>query len=152
MYENQDCLAYAGHLQAEHRVLHKRLRDLQAELNSVTKTKLDAAMLERMTQVGQQLVDELAGHFREEEEGGCMDYAVSRVPGLAVEVRDLEAEHPQLLASMRYMLAQLRLAQPGELSVADFKQQFDAFVVRMLAHEARESRVVERGFNLPFDE
>jgi hypothetical protein len=152
MYENQDCLAYAGHLQAEHRVLHKRLRDLQAELNSVAKPKLDAVMLERMTEVGQQLVDELVSHFREEEEGGCMDYAVSRMPGLALEVRDLEAEHPKLLAGMQRMLAQLRSAQPGELNVADFKQQFDEFVVRMLAHEARESRVVERGFNLPIDE
>ena len=81
-----------------------------------------------------------------------MDYAVSRVPGLAVEVRDLEAEHPQLLADLNRMLTRLRGATPDALDVAEIKQQFDDFVTRMLAHEARESRVVERGFNLPIDE
>lgn len=152
MNDNQDCVAYAGHLQAEHRRLHHRLRDLQAELNSVSVIKLDGPMLQRMIEVGQQLVDELTSHFAEEEEGGCMDYAVSRVPTLGPEVTALEAEHPALLAELNRMLTQLRNARAGQLSFAEIRQQFDALVVRLLAHEARESRVVERGFNMPLDE
>ena len=152
MNDNQDCVAYAGHLQAEHRHLHHRLRDLQVELNNVNVDRIDGPMLQRMIEGGQQLTDELTSHFAEEQAGGCMDYAVSRVPALGAEVTSLEAEHPVLLRDLNSMLTQLRNARAGELGFAEIKQQFDAFVVRLLSHEARESRVVERGFNMPLDE
>ncbi len=152
MNANEECVAYAGHLQAEHRAMHRRLRDVQAELDRVEATKIDQAMLDRMIGTGQQLVQELTAHFAEEDGGGCLDYAASRVPGLAPEVTALGAEHPTLLAELNRILKTLRGARGGELDFADIKQQFHAFVAQMLAHEARESRVVERGFNMPIDD
>jgi hypothetical protein len=152
MSGNQECIAYAGHLQAEHRELHQRLRALQGELNNVSDVLIDEPLRARMLEIGQQLYQDLANHFQQEESGGCMEYAVSRVPGLAPEVRNLEGEHPLILAQLRRLVAEVRAEDPGSLKVADIKQKFDAFVVNLLSHEARENRVVERGFNMSFSE
>jgi len=152
MNANEDCVAYAGHLQAEHRALHRRLRDLQAELNRADTATISQPMLDRMIETGEQLARELTVHFLEEDRDGCLEYAVSRVPALAGEVTALETEHPALLAELRRMVEMLRNARSDELDFADVKRQFDAFVVRMLAHETRETRVVEKGFNMSLDE
>jgi hypothetical protein len=37
------------------------------------------------------------------------------------------------------------------LAVAALKERFDAFVVKVLAHEARENRIISRGFNLTLE-
>lgn len=151
MNANQDSLAYAGHLQAEHRAMHQRLRDVQAKLNSVADRPIDEALRQQMLATGEQLLEELVNHFAQEDSGGCLEYAVSRVPALAAEVGDIEAEHPELLAELRRIVEPLRTAKANRLKAADIKQAFDAFVARLLEHEARESRVVERGLNLPID-
>jgi len=152
MNANEDCVAYAGHLKAEHRELHQRLRALQSALNQVQAIMIDAPLRERMLQTAEQLRQDLWQHFRQEDADGCLEYAVSLVPGLAPEARALTAEHPGLLVTLDAIIAELRSAQPMELSVAHVKQKFDAFVVQLLSHEARENRVIERGFNLPLDE
>jgi ABC-type phosphate transport system auxiliary subunit len=151
MNGNQECEAYAEHLQAEHRELHQRLRAMQAELNNVADKLIDEALLARMLDGGEQLRSDLMHHFDEEENGGCMEYAVSRVPALSPEARDLEHEHPQIIAQLDRLLMNLRKARPNEMLVAAVKEQFDAIVVRLLAHEARENRLIERGFNMPLD-
>lgn len=152
MNGDRDCLAYAEHLQAEHRGLHQRLRALQRELGEVTQPYIDRPLLARILEAGRELRKELAHHFAEEENGGCLDYAVSRMPRLAGEAQLVENEHPVLLEELDAMLAHLGLARPGELETATVKEQFDAFVVRMLTHEARENQLVERGFNMAFDD
>jgi hypothetical protein len=125
---------------------------LQGELNNVTDRLLEEPLRARMLEIGQKLYEDLANHFREEESGGCMEYAVSRVPGLASEVSNLEHEHPLILGQLRRLIAEVRVEPAGTLQVADVKQKFDAFVVAILSHEARENRVVERGFNMSLGE
>jgi hypothetical protein len=152
MNGNQECVAYAGHLQSEHRELHQRLRQMQAQLNQLPPAVIDAPLRDQLLAVGQKLYDDLARHFREEEGGGCLDYAASRVPSLSGEVRTLEHEHPLILGQLRRLITEVRAAVPGTLEVARLKEKFDHFVVNMLSHEARENRVVERGFNMNLDE
>lgn len=151
MNGDRDCVAYAEHLQAEHRELHHRLRDLQQALNQVTARYLDEPLLKQVLATGQKLREELAHHFAEEENGGCLDYAVSRMPRLAAEVQFVENEHPRLLERLDFMLEELEAAKPNQMEVAALKQHFDDFVVHMLAHEERENRIVERGFNMAID-
>jgi hypothetical protein len=151
MNGNEECLAYAEHLQSEHREMHQRLHALQQQLNAVTATRLEGETLARVIAIGHQLRDEVAHHFQQEANGGCLDYAVSRVPRLANEAQRLVNEHPVLLAELDALLDKLRAAAPASIDVAWLKQHFDAFVVNMLAHEARESLLVERGFNMPLD-
>ncbi|HTN74248.1 MAG TPA: hemerythrin domain-containing protein [Pirellulaceae bacterium] len=151
MNENQDCLAYAGLLQVEHQALHQRLRSLQAEFNNVAAPRVGAALQRSMLETGTQLRADLAHHFAQEENGGCLDYAASRVPAVAGIARELEHEHPLLLAHLDEMLQELRLAPPDTLYVATIKEKFDALVVKLLAHEERENRIVQRGFNMELD-
>lgn len=152
MNANEDCVVYADHLQAEHRVLHHRLRDLQAALNNANATHVDAAIRERLIDTGQRLSQELKAHFAEEESGGCLEYAVCRVPSLAAEVTALSAEQALLLAELDHLLDDIRNARPSAMMLDEVKRPFDTFVAHILAHEDRESRIVERGFNMPIDE
>jgi hypothetical protein len=151
MNAHDDCTAYAEYLQHEHRELHERLRQMQARLNNVGSEHIDAPLKAHMLQCGDQLRLDLVRHFSQEENGGSVDYACSRLPALAPAARALEREHRELLAQLESLLKLLQGAAPGELAVADLKQQFDDFVVRLLAHENRENRLVERGLNLMLD-
>jgi hypothetical protein len=150
--KNEAGLAYAGHLQAEHRELHRRVRALQSEFKAFENAILAAPLRDRLVKLGEDLYDDLAHHFSEEDAGGCMEYAASRAPGLAGEVRALEQEHPALLGQLRNIVTQLQAATPGAARTAEFIAAFDAFFVRLLSHEARENRVVERGLNLVIDD
>ena len=151
MNDNEPCVAYAEHLQHEHRELHGRLRQLQARLNNVGSDFIDAPLKTQMLETGEQLRLDLVRHFSQEENGGCIDYACSRLPALAPAARALEREHRRLLLELDAVLNLLKNAAPGELAVSDLKHAFDDFVVRLLAHEAREDRVVQRGFNMAWD-
>jgi hypothetical protein len=89
---------------------------------------------------------ELVHHFAEEEEGGCLDEAVSRCPRLGPDARRIEAEHQELLAKLESLLAQ---ATDGEISVQDrvaLEGAFDDFCRQMRAHEAAESDVLRQAF------
>lgn len=151
MNTNQDCQAYAEHLQHEHRELHQRVRQMQSAVNNIATTRIDSATRARMIEAGQRLWHDLSTHFHEEESEGCLDYACSRVPSLSGEAAALEKEHPGLLEKLESILSVLRNATPDQLSVAEIKSQFDAFVVQLLSHEARENRIVQRGLNLELD-
>lgn len=152
MNGHEPCQAYADHLLAEHRQLHSFVRRLQTNLNQLTEKTLDAPLRKRLLAAGESLKEELKRHFAEEEEGGCLDYAVSRVPSLAPEAAALESEHPQLLVELERVLEPLRGDKAGKVTLGDVQNAFNAFVLRLLKHEARENRIVQRGLNVNWEE
>jgi hypothetical protein len=156
MYDDDQCLAYAEHLQLEHRELHGRLRQMQAQLNNLGVERIDDRLRGQILEIGKQLRGDLVRHFSEEENGGCIDYACSRMPTLAAEARAPERAHRKLLSHLDAVLQLLEpaakdAANAEPLTVALLKERFDDFVVRMLAHESRENRLVQRGFNMAWE-
>lgn len=159
MDETSDCRAFLVHWKSAHRQLHDVVRGVRDILNEPAPQSLEAihaswanggsAPLPSAADLKAQLShlrDELSRHFDEEEAGGCIEEAVSRLPGLASEARRVEQQHPTLLAHLDHML---RLVDSGRLS--DMRLAFAEFDEELRSHERLEDRIIEHGFNTSLD-
>src|SRR5262245_36051024 len=92
----EECRCYVDHLIAEHRRLHRMLRLAGSSIRPAPGTGRIATRAE-VLKVLRDVREELAHHFAQEEEGGCLDEAVSCCPSLSPEAHRIEAEHHRLL-------------------------------------------------------
>jgi hypothetical protein len=93
------------------------------------------------------LGDDLRRHFVEEEEGGCLEEAVSRCPSVAPQADALQGQHAALLNSLDQMIAGLSSNSPR--AAADgFSSQLKRFCQDLLAHEAAENQVMRQAFGI----
>jgi len=92
------------------------------------------------------LHDELELHFTEEDEGGCLDEAVSRCPWLAPEVKRIEAEHPEILAEVNRLIDEANHLQPTVQHQVAMQQSFDRLYQRIRTHEKAENQLFAQGF------
>ena len=146
MNELQNCTPYVAHLRAEHRRLHADL--LQIERNWAAALTATGDQRPQIVAALEQLRGELVRHFDEEDEGGCLEEAVSRCPSLGPEADRIEREHPELLAELNAILADLadlRGKQPAP-SLDELHARFKQLVVKLHAHEAAENRLLEQAF------
>ena len=148
MNGNDDCRPYVEHLRIEHAHIDHSLEELQHLFaNAVEWSKENPApsLLARLVQLREQLVH----HFREEEEGGCMEEAQSRSPCLSEDVRTLQAEHAGFLMALDGMIAQAELLSKQPDSLQNLQKTFSGFLQQLHAHEAEESRILLFGFGSP---
>src|SRR3954452_25357188 len=97
-YDWDRCQGYMRHMDGQHKRLNEELRRLHNESQAGVPRPVRLRDLEEMRR-------DLAAHFREEEDGGCLEEAVCRCPSLAHEVRMIESEHPDLVAQLDTMIA-----------------------------------------------
>jgi hypothetical protein len=144
-----DCkFVYVDHMLAEHRRLDQLVRRTMASIPGWEEADA-AGWLPRMQAGLQEIRTELAHHFRKEEEGGCLEEAVARCPQLSVDVGHIEAEHRELLASLDDLIGRCRTLGATTAAQAQvLDAEFRAVVHKLRAHEARENRVMQRGFNV----
>jgi hypothetical protein len=134
------CRSYIRHMDREHRRLGASLGRVRHVLAGPAQPKVS---LQRELAA---LRQELARHFQEEEEGGCLDEAVSRCGTLAHEVRIIEAQHRELLADVDRLI---EIAASG--AIARLAADFDRFASAVEEHEALEDHVLQHGFNMALD-
>jgi hypothetical protein len=145
MPEYDDYRCYVDHLIAEHRRLHRMVRLARAAIVGKYGPDQDATSAD-IVRVLRQMKDELTHHFTEEEEGGCLDEAVSRCPSLSTDARRLEAEHPQILEHVDRLIAQaLDSGQSVEKQVM-LQREFDELCQQLHAHEAAENILLRKAF------
>jgi Hemerythrin HHE cation binding domain len=136
---------YFDHLMAEHRRLDELIHQTLKAPPDWEEGDVDwpPRLVEHLTAIRQ----EMAHHFREEEEGGCLEEAVAHCPSLSTEVLHIEAEHNRLLADMDDLILRAkRLERPKPRDARALGQELQAVVHALRAHEAEETRVIERGF------
>ena len=145
MRENIENACYVNHLVAEHRRVHKMLKQTRAAIvrsvqpdNRPSFTNI-AAVLNKLRQ-------ELSAHFREEEEGGCLEEAVTLCPSLTVEEHRIKAEHSEILAELDGLIGECEREQPTVQNQHAIQVRFDGWYQRLLAHEAAENRLVSQAF------
>jgi len=136
--------AYATHLQREHRRLEQNLRRIERRWKP--KRPHPPEFLSRATQDLEELRTELARHFEEEEEGGCLEEAVAHLPTLAHEATRLEREHPQLLAQVGRLIEKLRTAPQTAKTTKGVEEEFRVIAKRLRAHEAAEDSILKKSF------
>jgi hypothetical protein len=89
--------------------------------------------------------NDIADHFRFEEQDGYMAAVRKREPRLERAIRELAGEHAQLTESLNTLMAKAKIATTLD---DELRQQLRAWVERVREHEARENQLVQGAFNL----
>jgi hypothetical protein len=144
MKNGEECLAYVEHLRREHRHLGDAMRAINDEM-----AKQATVTLELVNEL-KALAAELQHHFREEEEGGCIEEAVSCCPSLSPEAKRLEREHPELRSAVAEVIQRAESGASAE-GQAEVRRLFADFSRRLLAHEAAENRILAEAFGYAGD-
>lgn len=144
MNEQDEYRIYAVHLRDEHRRLHAAVEEIETFLSdSIAAGQLGKDWHIRMVARLHGLRADLVHHFREEEQGGCLEEAVSRCPRLSADVRQIEREHVELLEQLDQLAGDARTAPPSSVQCA-----FDRIAQRIRAHERLENQLIREAFNV----
>jgi len=145
MYEQELVYPMLHHLRAEHRRLNKDLCKLERAF--ATWVTHESQQMRSKTLVGLSTVEqELLRHFTEEEEGGCMEEAVSRCPQLADAALRLEAEHEDILRRFGTLIRQFESSTKVMRNTAELDAEFKDLCRQVHRHEAEEERILTHAF------
>lgn len=139
-----ECKTYVDHLLAEHRRLHRLLRHVRQTIAG----RVDAAPADwqrGIVKVLRDLRGTLQCHFADEEEGGCLEQAVSFRPALAGDMQRIEEEHPRLLAHVDRLIAQVEDGDATPAEHVALTIAFDDLCRELDTHEAAENDILRRG-------
>lgn len=142
----RNCDGFVVHLRAEHRRLDELIRRIEALIARSRSRMVDYEARNELPHGLRELHQELAAHFTEEENGGCLEEAVCNRPSLSVEFRRLEHEHPILLNRLERIIRRAE-RQGGRAEKLD-EAEFAAFVENLSAHEDAEKRVLSSGLGI----
>ena len=134
-----------GHVLAEHRELFQLISQAKLAFNDAGRPL--AKRREFALKTAETLREHLSEHFAQEEQGGFLEEAVTRVPRLGRRMEEILKQHPPLLAELDSLTVALA---DSHLTVADWQeiaQQFETFVGHLQAHERSENAVVQEGYN-----
>ena len=143
-----------GHLLAEHRDLFHLMHSVQlafamADLSGPPSPEHRADVLDSLHHLREHLGD----HFAQEELGGFLEEAVTRMPRLSAAMRSIVAQHPGLLAELDRVIDALTMVEQSRGFAAGAKSwsaavhAFEAFAANMAAHERSENMAVQEGYN-----
>jgi iron-sulfur cluster repair protein YtfE (RIC family) len=138
--------AYVTQLRHEHERLEERL--LQIEHLWAPPHGPPASrdqLLELLAQL-ELLLAQLDHHFREEDEGGCLEEAASRDPKLCHRVNCLEHDHPGLLAELETLVSGVRTLTQPRPNVDELRRGYMEFARALREHEHTEDQILAEGF------
>ncbi len=142
MDETSDNSPYVSHIRAEHSRLQELLQRIKTDWQ--TAGAETPSTLRSVEELRQQLV----GHFREEEEGGCLEEAVCRCPSLGGEADRIKREHPRMLAELDDIISHLRAEEGQSKADSELQQRFERFMRMVHAHDQAENRLLATAFGV----
>jgi len=144
-----ECKTYVEHLRIEHSHIDRSLEELQHLFGEAAHEKTRILLAEELLAKLLQLREQLTHHFREEEEGGCLEEAQSRSPSLSEDVRELQGQHAGFLQTLDGLIAEAQtlVARPNELE--KLRGSFGSFLQQLHTHESEENRILLFGFGSP---
>lgn len=144
--------AYLADLQTAHRSLCRQQRQIENLLSDGLQHGWTPATIKTVNNCLADLCQEVERHFRQEEAGGCLEEAVTRLPRLHGDMRRVLDEHRGLLEQLRQTaqvaqaLAQSRSAWPR------LAERIAKVLGQLKTHEETENRLVEQGFNVSLED
>lgn len=86
----------------------------------------------------------LLKHFDLEEEGGFMNEILTEKPEAMGQVKRLEAEHDDILASLDTILRDLKIMQKKEIEkLQDIRKRVVTLISSIQAHESAENELIQ---------
>jgi iron-sulfur cluster repair protein YtfE (RIC family) len=126
-----------------HRDLHGLVEAVEKQVRAA---ESDQTAWSRLPELLERLFDHLKQHFAEEELGGVLEEAMSRLPRLCSRVAVVERQHDPLLQQLGQVVERARTC-PGSVenwrSIAD---DFQRFTYALRAHEGAENRIAAEAF------
>jgi len=148
MKNGDNKFAYVDHMLTEHRRLDQLVRRTTSALPSWE--EMDAQdWLPRMTNGLVAIRTELAHHFHDEEQGGCLEEAVARCPQLSAQVQKIEGQHEEILTRLNELIDRCQCA--GKLTPQQslaIEQELRQIVGELRVHESLENRIMQQGFSV----
>jgi len=134
-----------GHVLAEHRDLFNLMHSVESAFTAAGPPTPErrARVLESL----HMLRDHLGDHFTQEERGGFLEEAMTRVPRLSSAVRSIVAQHPALLVELDHVIESLGIVTGEADPWPRAAHAFESFADHMTAHERSENAVVQEGYN-----
>ena len=145
MRDYEECRPYINHMLAEHRRLHGMLGRARAAVRQMNSPDHDATLGDLAT-VLRQVRLELAQHFSEEEQGGCIEEAVSRCPRVAGDAKRIEIEHVQILAELDRLIAKCMDGPESYAVRFEVDHDFEELCAQLNAHEKAENELMRAAF------
>jgi len=148
MKSGDNKFAYVDHMLTEHRRLDQLVRRTISALPSWE--ELDSQdWLPRTTNGLVAIRTELAHHFRDEEQGGCLEEAVARCPQLSAQVQKIEGEHEEILTRLNELIDRCQCGRkPTPQQSQAIEQELRQIVRDLRVHEALENRIMQEGFSV----
>jgi len=87
-------------------------------------------------------------HFSEEEQGGCLEEAVARLPRLAAAANEIQAERERLRKLLAELVESERAAESDHDQWRVFVDEFVVLAEQLLKHKSQECSVISEGFNI----
>jgi len=136
------------HVLAEHRELFQLISQTLAAFNNTGNgdRPLGKRREYARSRIGL-LRSHLQAHFAQEESGGFLEEAVSRIPRLGRRMEEILREHPALVTELDSLVAALARSRLSEAGWQQARRQFQAFVGHLQAHERSEHAVLQEGYN-----
>jgi len=134
----------------EHRELNRCVHELE-QCFALAPLEVTPQSCREATERLQKLRDHLAAHFAQEEEGGYLEEALSRVPRLGPQAAVLERQHAPLLARLDAILDEFRQPRHTVEHWPRLAAEFRGFVRSLLEHEVAENRIVQAACNRDLD-
>jgi len=134
-----------GHVLAEHRELFQLISQAKQAFTDTGRPlgKRRQYAHEKLTELRRHLRD----HFAQEEQGGFLEEAVTRVPRLGRRMESILRQHPPLLAELDSLTAALANFRLDPADWHEIGQHFETFISHLQAHERSENAVVQEGYN-----
>jgi hypothetical protein len=143
MIHAHNSLAYTNHLHREHERLKRMLCEIDHEFARLIPYGQFAAARVELAQRMHDLRNELLRHFSEEEDGGCLEEAITCCPSLGAQGSSILKEH----ALFRQMLDNLvEQARDVDVSSARLQCNYQQFAEELRAHERAETRLLQMAF------
>jgi len=134
----------------EHRELNRNVHELE-QCFALAPLEVTPQSCREAAAKLQHLRDHLAAHFAQEEEGGYLEEALSRVPRLGPQAAVLERQHAPLLASLNSLVQRACETREVIEGWSQLAADFRGFVKSLLEHEIAENRIVQAACNFDLD-
>jgi hypothetical protein len=130
---------------ADHHELHGLVEAIEDRFTSLAQNAGEPTQ-SALTGLLDDLLVRLKQHFVEEEAGGVLEEATSRLPRLAAESDAVERQHAPLLRQLEQIVQQARGGDGEGRSGGALTDAFGRFAHALRAHEAAENRIAEEAF------
>jgi len=134
-----------GHMLVEHRDLFNLIFSVRSAFAAEAASTPDRLTV--LLSMLHHLRDHLHDHFAQEEEGGFLEEAVTRMPRLSAAARSILRQHPGLLAELDRVIGAIEPTTDPAESWSQAGDDFEMFSAHMAAHEQSENAVVQEGYN-----